>query len=53
MLNWYSKYRTEISWWVIGWLTFAAIDCLLKTDYVLALVNTVLIVINYKLWKNQ
>ena len=52
-LEWYGKYRTEITWWVIGWLTFAVLDCTMKGDYIFAGVNAALCYINYAMWKNR
>lgn len=52
-LEWYRTNWTQITWWVIGWLTFAVVDCLVKGDYVLAVVDALLVVFNYKMWKNR
>ena len=52
-LNWYGENRAQITWWVIGWLSFAVIDSLIKKDYMMALVNAGLVYINYYMWKNR
>ncbi len=52
-LNWYGENRAQITWWVIGWLSFAVIDSLIKRDYMMALVNAGLVYINYYMWKNR
>lgn len=51
ILDWFRENQTEITWWVIGWLTFAVFDCLYKEDYSLAAVNAALIAFNYYNWK--
>lgn len=51
--EWYLKYQEEITWWVIGWLSFGVIDCILKESWIFAIVNAGLIYLNYKLWKNN
>jgi len=51
--TWYQKYQEEITWWVIGWLSFGVIDCILKGSWGFAVLNLILIVLNYKLWKNN
>ena len=57
MLNkfgeWYSKYDSEVTWWLIGWLSWGMIDQLARGSYGFALLNAVLIVMNYQMWKNR
>ena len=53
MLEWFRKYHTEICWWIMGWLTFAVLDCLKREDYLLALANAGLIWLNHYLWKRS
>lgn len=52
-LQWYRYYQTEITWWVIGWLSFSVFDCILKESYIFALLNAGLIYFNYKLWRDR
>jgi len=53
MGEFFSKYNTEITWWIIGWLAFAFIDSLGRGQYFWAFVDAALIFMNYKLWKNN
>ena len=50
---WYREYANEITWWVIGWLSFALVDCMIKDNWIFAFVDAFLIYFNYKLWKNN
>lgn len=52
-LEWFRDNQTNITWWLIGWLTFASIDCIVKHDYVMAAVNAGLIYFNYTIWKRR
>lgn len=47
--DWYSLYYDEITWFIIGWLSFAFLDNLLRGQYVWALLDAVFIYGNYKL----
>ena len=52
-VRWYQEYWNEITWWVIGWLTFAVVDNIIREQWIWAVVNTVLIFVNYFMWKNK
>lgn len=47
--NWYTRNQDAISWWVIGWCSFACIDNLVSGNYWFALAMAVLVWGNYKL----
>lgn len=49
--TWYLTYRNEITWWIIGWLTYAVIDCLITGNYLFAIIDAGLIYFNYYMWK--
>ena len=51
--EWYRKWQSEITWWTIGWLCFAVLDCILKGSWLLAAINVGLIFINYKFWRDR
>ena len=53
LLQWFRYHNDEITWWIIGWLSFAAIDCILRDNWTMAFIDVVLIYVNYKLWKNN
>jgi hypothetical protein len=53
LVQWFKEYNNEITWWIIGWLTFAVVDCILRENWTFVVINTGLIYINYKLWKNN
>lgn len=52
-VTWYRTYQSEITWWIIGFLTWSVLDSLAKGNYIMTLINTVLIYINYRLWKSD
>lgn len=47
--NWYVRNQDAITWFLIGWLTFAGIDSLTKGSYIWAIVSFALAYGNYKL----
>lgn len=49
--NWYVRNQDAITWFLIGWLTLAMIDNIVKQEYIWAVVQAVLIWVNYKLSK--
>lgn len=49
--NWYIYNQDAISWFLIGWLTFAGLDALAEGRYIWAAVDFVLAYVNYKLTK--
>ena len=52
MLAWFRENHTEITWFIIGFLTWSTIDYISKSDYTSAAINIGLIFLNYKLWKD-
>jgi hypothetical protein len=48
---WYRTYSVEITWFLIGWLTWGFLDALARGNYFWALLDAALIYVNYKLWK--
>ena len=51
MLDFFRKHNTEITWWVIGWLSFAFLDSLGKGNYGFAALDAALIYFNYRMCK--
>ena len=49
--NWYIYNQDQITWFIIGWLTFAGIDSIARGNYIWALVNFALVYVNYKFLK--
>jgi hypothetical protein len=49
--NWYVRNQDAISWFIIGWLSFACLDALAEGRYVWAAFNAALVWLNYKLIK--
>jgi hypothetical protein len=47
--NWYSRNQDAITWFLVGWCTFAGLDNLLSGDYVWAALNFAFAYLNYKL----
>lgn len=50
---WYLTYQSEITWWVIGWLTFAGIDSLARGNYISFVFDAALAYFNYYMWKQN
>ena len=53
LMNWFREHNTEITWWIIGFLTMSVFSSLEHENYITAAINTGLIYINYKLWKSN
>ena len=51
--EWYHNHDTEITWWLLGWLTWGFLDTLARGSYGYAALNAILIAINYILWKKR
>lgn len=49
MKEWFNTYGSEITWFIIGWLAFGLLDNLAKGNFGWALVDAVLIFVNFKL----
>lgn len=50
-LNWYNENFTEISWFIVGWLSMSCIEQLSRGNWVAALFDAGLCYFNYYLWK--
>ena len=48
---WYLNYQAEITFWVIGWLSYGVFDCLSTGNYVFAVINAVLVWVNFYMWR--
>jgi hypothetical protein len=46
--KWYIRNHTEITWFLIGWLTMAGVDELLRGDWLNASISLGLAFLNYK-----
>lgn len=53
LIEWFKAYIDEITWWTIGWLSFAFFDSLGRGHWGLALLDAFLIYFNYRLWKGR
>lgn len=51
--QWYRDNATEITWFLIGWLTVAGLYALLRENYVAAAVDFGLAYVNYYMNKRQ
>ena len=49
MLEWYKKYQREISYFVAGWCTLAALTDFAHAEYLWAMIDVFLVYINIKL----
>jgi hypothetical protein len=49
--NWYIRNQDAISWFIIGWMSLAALDALFEGRYIWALINAGFVWINYTLCK--
>lgn len=49
--NWYIYNQDAITWFIIGWLTFAGIDSLARGHYFWAVFDFALVYFNYKMSK--
>ena len=47
--NWYVRNQDAITWFLIGWLTFAGIDDLVRGHYLWAAINFAIAFVNYKM----
>jgi hypothetical protein len=50
---WYVEYQDEISWFLIGWLSFATVEHFVEQKYFWAAFDAVLVYANYKMSKFQ
>jgi hypothetical protein len=47
--QWYVRNQDAITWFIIGWMVLSCINNVSKQQYVMALVDAVIVYINYKL----
>jgi hypothetical protein len=47
--RWYYRNHKEITWFLIGWCTLSAIQCLGQGDYLGALLSGGFALLNYKM----
>ena len=52
-MRWYTKNYTEITWFLIGWLSVCALDNFGKGRWFDVLLDVGLVVLNYVLYKNS
>jgi len=52
-INWYRDYYTEITWFVIGILFINFLEDMARENFSGALLNAVLIAVNYMFWKQD
>jgi hypothetical protein len=50
-LNWYRRYYTEITWFLIGNLSVQIVNALTKHDYVDVLWCSAFLYLNFAIWK--
>ena len=49
--SWYINYYVEINWFIIGWLSMAAIEAISREQYSTALIDIILIFANYSMYR--
>lgn len=49
MFNWIRYHLYELNIFVVGWCSFATLDCLMKEQYLLTAVNVGLVFLNIKM----
>lgn len=51
LINWFRNNGNEITWFIIGWLSMAALDQLSREHYFMAAIDAGLAYFNYRMWK--
>jgi hypothetical protein len=51
--NWYHRNYYSITWFIVGWLSFACLDNLLRGNYIWAAIDAGLAYFNYKMSQMQ
>lgn len=51
--EWFHRYNTEITWWLIGWLSLAAIHEIQNGALLGAVIDIGLAYFNYHMWKTR
>ena len=49
--KWLNANNTLITWWIIGWMSFATLDSLLRGNFGIAALDVALLYGNYYMWK--
>ena len=49
--RWYTYHQVEITWWLIGWLSLAALHDFSRRDWLGVTIDFALMWVNYKLNK--
>jgi hypothetical protein len=52
-LSWFSYYKSEITWFIVGFLVHAGFDEFSKENYVTGLIDFILAYINYKCYSKS
>ena len=53
MIEWFRKYSYEINFFIAGWCGFAALDNLVRGNYLWAVINAGLVYLNITFAKEQ
>ena len=48
VVSWFNYYKDEITWFLIGFLTFAGLDELSEGKYMIGFIDLALAYLNYK-----
>ena len=51
--QWYTNNSTELTWFLVGWLTLAGLEALVREQYAMALLDFVLAYGNYYMNKRM
>lgn len=51
--SWWNRNDSNITWFLIGWITWGFTDALARGNYAFAVLDAVLIVANYMMWKSR
>ena len=52
-VSWWLRNDNNITWWLIGWLSWGMLDNLARGNYAFSLLDAILIVMNYMMWKGR
>jgi hypothetical protein len=50
-IKWFHQHYTEITWFIIGWLTLNALYDFGRGDWIGFIIDAILITVNYKIWR--
>jgi len=53
LFDWYKKYYTEITWFLMGWLVLSAMINISNENYLGAFTNVILAGANYLFYRNK